>query len=96
MEEDENIATYFLRVDETMNTIRGLGEKVDELVVILKVLISLPIIFDPKIPDLEERTNIDSLRMDALHGIFTSYAMRIEKDNLVMKEEKLKASKKKN
>jgi uncharacterized lipoprotein YehR (DUF1307 family) len=30
MKEDEDIATYFLRVDETMNAIKGLGEEVDE------------------------------------------------------------------
>jgi hypothetical protein len=30
MKEDENITTYFLRVDETMNAIIGLGEEIDE------------------------------------------------------------------
>jgi hypothetical protein len=29
MKEDENIATYFLRVDETMNEIIGLGEEIE-------------------------------------------------------------------
>jgi hypothetical protein len=42
-----------------VNTIRGLGEEFDELVVIQKVLISLPIRFDPKISTLEERTDLD-------------------------------------
>jgi hypothetical protein len=28
MKEDENIAVYFLRVDETVNTIIGLGEEI--------------------------------------------------------------------
>jgi hypothetical protein len=28
MREDENIASYFLRVDETMNSIIGLGEEI--------------------------------------------------------------------
>jgi hypothetical protein len=42
--------------------------------------------FDPKISGLEERTYIDSLSMDELHGIFTAYEMRIEKENPVMKE----------
>ena len=30
MKEEENIAAYFLRVDEIVNIIKGLGEKVDE------------------------------------------------------------------
>ena len=29
MKQEENVATYFLRVDEIVNTIRGLGEKVE-------------------------------------------------------------------
>jgi hypothetical protein len=77
-----------------MNTIRGLREEFDESVVIQKVLISLPIRFDPKVSTLEERTYLDSLSMDELHGIFIAYQMRIEQDNPVMKEENFKASKK--
>ena len=52
MKEDENIVAYFIRVDEIMNTIRGLEEEVDESVVIQKVLISLPMRFDSKISSL--------------------------------------------
>jgi uncharacterized lipoprotein YehR (DUF1307 family) len=31
MSEDENIAGFFLRVDETVNTMKGLGEKLKKL-----------------------------------------------------------------
>ena len=34
MKEEENIAAYFLRVDEIVNIIKGLGEKVDEQVIV--------------------------------------------------------------
>jgi hypothetical protein len=94
MKEDEDIAAYFLRFYETMNTIRGLGEEVDESVVVQKVLRSLSMRFDPKISTLEEITYLDSLSMDELHGIFIAYEMRIEQENLVMKEATFKASKK--
>ena len=33
MNEDEDIASYILRVDQLVNTIRGLGEKVEETIV---------------------------------------------------------------
>ena len=36
MKEEENIATYFLQVDEIVNSIKGLGEKVDEQVIVQK------------------------------------------------------------
>jgi hypothetical protein len=60
-----------------VNIIRGLGEEVDESVVVQKVLISLPMRFDHNILTLEERIDLDSLGMDKLHGIFTDYEMRI-------------------
>jgi hypothetical protein len=53
MNEDENIAAYFLRVDETVNAIVGLGEEIKEYVIVQKVLRSLPMIFNPKISALE-------------------------------------------
>jgi hypothetical protein len=53
MKEDENIASYFLRVDETINAIIGLGEEIKESIIVQKVLRSLPMRFDPKISTLE-------------------------------------------
>jgi hypothetical protein len=78
MKEDENIATYLLRVDETMNAIIGLGEEIEESVIVQKVLRSLPMRFDPKISSLEERSYLNSINMDELHGIFTTYEMKTE------------------
>jgi hypothetical protein len=78
MKEDENISTYFLQVDETINAIIVLGEEIQESVIVQKVLRSLPMRFDPKISTLEERKDINSISMDELHGIFTTYEMRIE------------------
>jgi hypothetical protein len=78
MKEDENIAAYFLRVDETVNAILGLGEEIKEFVIFQKVLRSLSMRFDPNISTLEERADLNSISMDELHGIFTAYEMRTE------------------
>jgi hypothetical protein len=78
MKEDEDIKTYFLRVDETVNAIIGLGEEIEESVIVQKVLRSLPMRFNPKISELEERSDLNSISMDELHGIFTAYEMRTE------------------
>lgn len=43
MEEEENIVQYLLHVDEIDNTIRGLGEEIEESKVVQKVLRSLPL-----------------------------------------------------
>jgi hypothetical protein len=76
MKEDENIVSYLLQVDETVNAIRGLGEEVDESIIVQKVLRSLPMRFDPNILAPEERKYLDSISMDELHGIFRAYEMR--------------------
>jgi hypothetical protein len=71
----------------------GLGEEIKESLIFQKVLISLPMRFDPKISTLEERADLNSISMDELHGIFTAYEMRIEQENLDIKEAAFKASK---
>jgi hypothetical protein len=75
MKEDESTTAYFLRVDETMNEIIGLGEEIEEFVIVQKVLRSLPMRFNPKISTLEERSDLNPISMDELHGVFTTYEM---------------------
>ena len=52
MKDEEDIATYILCVVELVNTVRGLGEEVDESVVVHKILRKLPKRFNPKISSL--------------------------------------------
>jgi hypothetical protein len=49
--------------------------------------------FNPKISALEEISDLKSIRMYELHGIFTTYEIRIEHENLDVKEVAFKASK---
>ena len=42
MREDEDIVAYFQRVDETTNTLEGLGEPVETKIVVRKILKTLP------------------------------------------------------
>ena len=46
--------------------------------------------FNPKISALEERSNLNSISMDELHGIFIAYEMRTEQENPDVKEESSK------
>jgi hypothetical protein len=93
MKEDENIVAYFLRVEKTMNAIIGLGEGIEESIIVQKVLISLPIRFNPNISSLEETSDLNSISMDKLHGIFIAYEMRFEQENPYVKEASFKSSK---
>jgi hypothetical protein len=76
-----------------VNAIIGLGEEIEESLIVQKILRSLPMRFNPKISSLEERSDLDSISMDELHGIFTAYEMRTEQENPYVKEATFKASK---
>jgi hypothetical protein len=93
MKEDEDITAYFLQVDEIVNAIIVLGEEIKESIIVQKVLRSLPIRFNPKMSTLEEIPDLNSISMDELHGIFTSYEMRTKMENLDVREAAFKASK---
>jgi hypothetical protein len=73
-----------------VNAIIGLGEEIEESVIVQKVLRSLLMRFNPTISALEERLDINSISMDELHEIFTAYEMRTEQENLYVKEEAFK------
>ena len=49
MEENEDIATYFLRIDEVVDTMRGLWENIKDINIVQKVLRSLPVRFNSKL-----------------------------------------------
>ena len=76
MSEDENIAGLFLRVDETVNTMKGISEKIEEAIIVHKVLGSLPSRLDAKVSSIEEMHELDKLTMESLHGILIAYEMR--------------------
>jgi hypothetical protein len=79
-----------------VNAIIGLGEEIEESVIVQKVLRSLPMRLNPKILALEERSDLNSISMDELHGIFTAYEMRTEQENPDVKEAAFKESKRSN
>ena len=49
MEDDKDVASFFRHVDEIINTMRGLGQTMEEKDEILKILRSLPMRFDAKL-----------------------------------------------
>jgi hypothetical protein len=76
MNEKEDIATYFLRVDEVVNAIIGLGEELDESLVVQKVLRSLLLKCDAKVSSIEETRDLTKMKIDELHGSLIAYEMR--------------------
>jgi hypothetical protein len=95
MKEEENIVEYFHRVDEVVNSIRATGEEIKDKPIVQKLLRSLPMTYDAKISTIEDITDLSTLTVDQLHGIFTAYEMRTGNDKSAKDETTFKASKKK-
>ena len=77
MNEDDTVSKYFLRVEELVNSMKGLGEKIEESPLVQNILRSLPDKFNPKVYAIEEMNDLKTLSIAQLLGTLTSYEMRI-------------------
>ncbi|GLJ17355.1 hypothetical protein SUGI_0301450 [Cryptomeria japonica] len=94
MKEDETVASYFLRVDEIVNSRKGLGEEVEEKEVVNKVIRTLLPKFETKVSTLEEKKSFSTMTLDNLQSILTAYEMRIGNNPSSSKETAFKVEKK--
>jgi hypothetical protein len=73
MKEDETIGKYFLRAEELVNAMKGLGEKIEDVSLVHKILRSLPERFNPKVFVIEELNDIKYHPIEKLLGTLISY-----------------------
>ncbi len=90
MEDDEDVSSFFQHIVEIINTMRGLGQKMEEKDVILKILRSLPMRFDAKVSSLEEILVINDFDLNELQEILIAYQMRTRQDKPKRREETFK------
>ena len=64
MNDDEDIASFFLRVAEIVNNMKALGETIKEVVIVQKILRSLPSRFNPKVSAIKETVDWETLTMN--------------------------------
>ena len=91
MHDNESMATFFLRVDEIINSMRNIGDKIKYATVVENILRSLTLKFDSKVLATEEMQDLKSITLDQLHGILTAFEMR-KRGPSDMREETLKAT----
>jgi hypothetical protein len=73
MNEDETINKFFLRVEELVNSMKDLNEKIEDAFLVQKILRSLPNRFNPKVSTIEELNDLTTLSIDQLLGTLTAY-----------------------
>jgi hypothetical protein len=93
MDEDETISKYLLRIEELVNTMKGLGETIDESFLVQKILRSLPDRFNSKVSAIEEIVDLKTLTLDQLLGTLIYYEMRITKGKSTTREASFKVDK---
>jgi hypothetical protein len=93
MNEYEIVDKYFLIVEELVNAMNILGEKIEESFLVQKILRSLLDTFNPKVSVIEELNDIKSLTIDQLLGTLTTYEMRISKDKSITRQASFKPDK---
>ena len=76
MDNEESVANFFLRLDDIVNRMRNLGEKITKSTLVEKVLRSLMTTFESKVSALEEKQDLQNLTVVQLHGILTACEMR--------------------
>ena len=77
MSSTENFQCYMNRVFNVVNAIRSLSEDLPEVVVVKKILRSLPLMYNPKVSVLEDR-DLSTVILDELQSMMVAYEMRME------------------
>ena len=95
MNDDEDIASFFLRVAEIVNNMKALGETIKEYVIIQNILRSLPPSFNPNVSATEEIAAWETLTMNQLLGNLTAYEMRLPQRKSNVREAAFKTENKK-
>jgi hypothetical protein len=72
---------------------KGLGEKIEESILVQKILRSLLDKFNPKVSAIEELNDLKTLSIDQLLVTLTAYEMRINKDKSITREASFKEDK---
>lgn len=76
MHSDDNITSYFLRIDEVVNCMKNMGEEINEVTLVEKILRSLSTKFESKVSAIEEKQDLQNITMTQLHVILTTFEMR--------------------
>jgi hypothetical protein len=93
MDEEETASKYLLRIEALVNTMKGLGENIDEPFLVQKILRSLLDRFNSKVSTIDEITDLKTLTLDQLLGTLIAYEMRITKSKSTTREASFKVEK---
>ena len=77
MESTEKVADYFTRILSITNLMKGCGEKLDDQMVVEKILRSLSPRLDYIVCVIEESKNLEDLKIEELQGSLEAHEQRL-------------------
>ncbi|KAA8544972.1 hypothetical protein F0562_019811 [Nyssa sinensis] len=91
MKNGESITSYCARTMEISNKMRFHGEKMDDVTIVEKILLSLTPKFDYVVCSIEESKDIDALSLDELQSSLLVHEQKMNRSSTT-EEQALKAS----
>ena len=91
MKEDESVTSYFVRTMVIANKMRFHGEKMEDVVIVEKVLQSMAPKFDYVVCSTTESKDVETLSLDELQSSLLVHEQNMNRDSTT-KEQALKAS----
>ena len=76
MEEHEKFGDFWFRLQDCTHSMWGLGQQLDDSVIVRKILSSLPARFDPKVIAIEESKNVGKLDLKELVGSIQTFELK--------------------
>ncbi|XP_073223460.1 uncharacterized protein [Cicer arietinum] len=81
MEENENVADFFNRVQAVKNQMKANGEMIIELVMIEKILRTLTKMYDHIVVAIEESNDLNTIKLENLQSSLDAHELRIKEIN---------------
>ncbi|WVY93645.1 hypothetical protein V8G54_032733 [Vigna mungo] len=76
MEEGDKVSEFFSRVITVANQMKTYGEKISDVMIIEKIMRSMPAAFDHIVVAIEESRDMEKLKIEELQSAFEAYEMR--------------------